>query len=141
MRDGFFRVAAATPQVKVADVETNVERIAELIREAADRGCGAVCLPELSLTAYTCGDLFESRTLIRAAEKGLARLLEDTRGLDILCIVGLPVAVDGALYNTAAVFQRGRLLGLPAKSFIPNYSEFYEARYFAPAPEPMEVEL
>ncbi len=139
MRDGFFRVAAATPQVKVADVEVNTGRIVELIREAADKGCGAVCLPELAVTAYTCGDLFGSRALIRAAEEALGRILEETKELDILCVLGIPVAVEGALYNAAAVFHRGRLLGLPVKSFIPNYSEFYEARYFAPAPKPREA--
>ncbi|WP_300684605.1 NAD(+) synthase [Acutalibacter sp. 1XD8-36] len=139
MRDGFFRVAAATPQVKVADVEVNAGRIVELIREAADKGCGAVCLPELAVTAYTCGDLFGSRALIRAAEESLGRILEETEELDILCVLGIPVAVEGALYNGAAVFHRGRLLGLPVKSFIPNYSEFYEARYFAPAPKPRET--
>ncbi len=139
MRDGFFRVAAATPQVKVADVEVNAGRIVELIREAADKGCGAVCLPELAVTAYTCGDLFGSRALIRAAEEALGRILEETKELDILCVLGIPVAVEGALYNAAAVFHRGRLLGLPVKSFIPNYSEFYEARYFAPAPKPRET--
>ena len=139
MRDGFFRVAAATPQVKVADVEVNAGRIVELIREAADKGCGAVCLPELAVTAYTCGDLFGSRALIRAAEEALGRILEETEELDILCVLGIPVAVEGSLYNGAAVLHRGRLLGLPVKSFIPNYSEFYEARYFAPAPEPRET--
>ncbi len=139
MQDGFFRAAAATPAVKVADVEVNAERIAELIREAAGRGCGAVCLPELAVTAYTCGDLFQSRALITAAERALENILRETEDLDILCILGIPAAAEGALYNTAAVFQRGRLLGLPAKSFIPNYSEFYEARYFSPAPEPREI--
>ena len=139
MRDGFFRVAAATPQVKVADVEVNAGRIVELIREAADKGCGAVCLPELAVTAYTCGDLFGSRALIRAAEEALGRILEETEELDILCVLGIPVAVEGSLYNGAAVFHRGKLLGLPVKSFIPNYSEFYEARYFAPAPKPRET--
>jgi NAD+ synthase (glutamine-hydrolysing) len=141
MRDGFFRVAAATPQAKVAEADVNAERIVELIKAAAEKGCGAVCLPELTVTAYTCGDLFQSRTLISAAEKALGRILEETRDLDILCVLGMPVAVEGSLYNTAAVFHRGKLLGLPAKSFIPNYSEFYEARYFAPAPEPREVTL
>ena len=139
MRDGFLRVAAATPEVRVADVNVNVERIKALIEEAAGRGCGVVCLPELAVTGYTCGDLLQSRTLLAAAEQGLARLMEQTAGLDILCAVGVPVAVGGSLYNCAAVFHKGRLLGLPAKSFIPNYGEFYEARYFTPAPEPRQV--
>ncbi len=139
MKDGFFRVAAATPAVQVADVDFNRQGILELIGKAAGEGCGAVCFPELSLTGYTCGDLFRERTLLAAAERGLARLLEDTRELDILCAVGVPVALEGALYNCGAVFHRGRLLGLIAKESIPNYSEFYEMRYFTPACPPREV--
>ena len=135
MQDGFFRVAAATPEVKVADVEENVRRIRSLILEAAERGCGAVCFPELALTAYTCGDLFQNRALLAGAGRGLARLMEETAHLDILCVVGVPVPVGASLFNCAAVFHRGRLLGLPAKASIPNYGEFYEARYFAPAPQ------
>ena len=139
MKDGFFRIAAATPQVSVADVEENLERIQEKIQEAANQGCGAVCFPELSLTAYTCGDLFKDRTLLSTAEKALEALMKRTAGLDILCAVGVPVPWGGALYNCAAVFHKGRLLGLPAKEYIPNYSEFYEARHFTSAPEAQEV--
>ncbi len=139
MKDGFFRVAAATPEVRVAHVEENRARIQALIAQAAQAGCGAVCLPELALTAYTCGDLFLNRTLLAGAERALERLMKDTASLDILCVVGVPVAWQGSRYNCAAVFHQGRLLGLPAKSAIPNYGEFYEARYFAPAPEPQEI--
>jgi len=138
MQDGFFRAASATPQGKVADVAHNIDAISALIREAAGAGCGLVCFPELSVTGYTCGDLFESRTLIRAAEQGLAKLMDDTKQLDILCVVGVPVACEGALYNCGAVFHRGRLLGLIAKESIPNYGEFYEMRYFTPAPDARE---
>ena len=139
MKDGFYRIAAATPAVSVADVEENGKRILEHIQEAAQEGCGAVCFPELSLTAYTCGDLFKDRTLLEGAERALETLLNRTAGLDILCVAGVPVPWEGALYNCAAVFHKGRLLGLPAKEYIPNYSEFYEARHFTPAPEAMEV--
>lgn len=135
MKDGFFRIAAASPEVCVADVDINVDEISKLIRAAAEDGCGAVCFPELAVTGYTCGDLFLQRTLINAAECGLARLMKETADLDILCAVGLPVYCGGALYNCCAVFHRGRLLGLPAKKSIPNYSEFYEARHFSPAPD------
>ena len=100
MQDGFFRVAAATPEVKVADVEENVRRIKSLILEAAERGCGAVCFPELALTAYTCGDLFQNRALLAGAGRGLARLMEETAHLDIICVVGVPVPV-GALAVTS----------------------------------------
>ena len=139
VKDGFVRVAAATPRVSVANVEENARRVGEMVRQAAEAGCGAVCFPELALTGYTCGDLFRDRALLSGAERALASLLEETAGLDILCAVGVPVPWNGALYNCAAVFHKGRLLGLPAKSCIPNYSEFYEARHFAPAPAPVEV--
>ncbi len=135
MKDGFFRVCAATPKVRAADVDANVERILELIREAAGLGCGAVCFPELAVTGYTCGDLFKDRTLMKAAESGISRLLRETEGLDILCAVGVPVPFRGALYNCAAVFHKGRLLCLHPKKNIPNYSEFYEARHFTAGPE------
>ena len=139
VKDGFVRVAAATPRVSVANVEENARRVGEMVRQAAEAGCGAVCFPELALTGYTCGDLFRDRALLSGAERALASLLEETAGLDILCAVGVPVPWNGALYNCAAVFHKGRLLGLPAKSCIPNYSEFYEARHFTPAPAPVEV--
>ena len=89
MKDGFFRIAAATPLVSVADVETNGERILEKIRQAAEEGCGAVCFPELSLTAYTCGDLFKDRLLITGAERALEILMDRTAEMDILCVVGV----------------------------------------------------
>ncbi|WP_322169539.1 NAD(+) synthase [Acutalibacter caecimuris] len=139
MKDGFIRIASATPRGKVADVGWNVEQVRKLIEEAAKAGCGVVCLPELAVTAYTCGDLFQNRVLLTGAERGLRQLLEETAGLDIVCVVGAPVAWQGSLYNCAAVFHRGRLLGLPAKTAIPNYGEFYEARYFTPAGAPQEV--
>ncbi len=135
MQDGFFRAAAATPPVRVADVTYNTQQILSLIQKAAEAGCGLVCFPELSLTGYTCGDLFKERALLRAAEEGLAQLMEAAKSLDVLCAVGLPVAGEGALYNCGAVFHRGRLLGLIAKESLPNYSEFYEMRYFTPAPQ------
>ena len=120
VKDGFYRIAAATPPVSVANPEENARRMREMIEEAAAQGCGAVCFPELSLTGYTCGDLFRDRTLLAGAEQALARLMKAAAGLDILCAVGVPVPWNGALYNCAAVFHRGKLLGLPAKSCVPN---------------------
>lgn len=134
MKDGFLRVAAATPEVRVADVEYNVNAMKALAGEAARQGCAIVGFPELAVTAYTCGDLFRDRTLITGAEQGLCRLMEETAELDVLCAAGVPVPFRGALYNCAAVFHRGRLLGLSAKTFVPAYSEFYETRHFTPAP-------
>ncbi len=134
MKDGFFRVAAATPQVQPAAVAENLLEIKAQMQEAWEQGCGALVFPELSVTGYTCGDLFFDRALLLAAEEGLARLMEETRGLDLLCAVGVPVAAGGSLYNCGAVFHRGRLLGLCAKSYVPNYGEFYEGRHFSPGP-------
>ena len=131
--DGFFRVAAATPKIRVADVEGNARSIVGCVREAAGRGVGALVLPELCLTGYTCADLFLDRTLLRSCEAALAVILRETADLPILYTVGLPVASDEAIYNCAAVCCRGRLLGLAAKMHLPNYGEFYERRWFTPA--------
>ncbi len=139
MNDGFFKTAAATPSIKVADCEYNKNAILDLMREAEKRGVGAVVFPELCLTGYTCGDLFRDRTLITAAQKALSDILKQSKGMNLLAVIGLPVPVGANLYNAAAVICRGKLLGLPTKSNIPNYSEFYEARHFTPAPEYVEV--
>ena len=141
-RDGFFRVAAATPKIRVADVQGNAEAVLACVRAAAEGGVGALALPELCLTGYTCADLFLDRALLREAEAALAWLLEETRTLPIIFTVGLPVAHAAALYNCAAVCCAGTLLGLTAKQHIPNYGEFYERRWFTPAPaEPKIVPL
>ena len=105
MKDGLIRVAAVTPKVKVADVETNRQTIERYIRECAAKGCAAAVFPELSLTAYTCGDLFLNSALLHAAETALARLMQDTADCDIVCAVGVPVPFGGGLYNAAAVFR------------------------------------
>ena len=141
MTDGFFRVAAATPKIKVADCEQNKNAVAALMRECEEKNVGAVVFPELCLTGYTCGDLFRDRALLDGAEKALAQLLEQTKGMNLLAFVGLPVASGAELYNCAAVFCGGRLLGLVTKTFLPNYSEFYEARHFSPGPESGEITL
>jgi NAD+ synthetase len=141
MQDGFLKVAAATPSIRVADCVHNANAVYELMNQAAKRGVGVVVFPELCLTGYTCGDLFRERTLIAGAEQALLSLMERTKDLNLLAVVGLPVASGADLYNAAAVFCRGELLGLAVKSNIPNYTEFYEARYFTPAPEYREVRL
>ena len=140
MTDGFFRVAAATPKIKVADCSYNKEQIVSLLRQAAERQAGAVVFPELCLTGYTCGDLFHDSTLIRASERALLQILEETQDLNLIAAIGLPVALHAELYNAAAVICRGELLGFAAKSNIPNYGEFYEARHFSPAPKCLAVE-
>ncbi|HBN82203.1 MAG TPA: NAD(+) synthase, partial [Ruminococcaceae bacterium] len=141
MRDGFFRIAAATPSIRVADCDHNAEAVVSLMREAAQKQVGAVVFPELCLTGYTCGDLFRDSTLIGGAELALQRLLTETAPLDVIALVGLPVAVGAELYNAAALILHGKILGLAVKRSIPNYSEFYEARHFSPAPETIEVSL
>ena len=128
---GFIRVAAATPSVKVADCTYNIAHIEPLIRRAAAQGAAVVALPELSITSYTCADLFHQPFLLQQAENALGVLLKQTADLPTLCIVGLPIVLNNRLYNTAVVFSQGRLLGVVPKSFLPNYNEFYEARWFA----------
>ena len=141
MTDGFFRVAAATPKIRVADCEANADAVFELMRECGERRVGAVAFPELCLTGYTCGDLFRGRTLLAGAEDALAWLLERTKGMKLLAFVGLPIAAGAELYNCAAAICGGRLLGLATKTYLPNYSEFYEARHFSPGPQSGEVTL
>ena len=128
---GFLRVAAASPDVRVADPAFNADRTADLLRTCADRGVDLAVFPECGLTGYTCGDLFHHKRLIAAAEDALAKLLEVP--FPGLALVGLPVLLDDMLFNAAAVLHTGKLLGVIPKTHLPNYKEFYDARYFAPA--------
>jgi NAD+ synthase (glutamine-hydrolysing) len=131
---GFLRVAAATPPVRVADCAYNVGQILDLLGRAEADGVAVVVFPELALTGYTCADLFQHTALQRGAQGGLARLLQaTTTGFAGVAVVGLPLAVDDQLFNCAAVLHRGRILGVVPKSFLPNYKEFYERRWFASA--------
>ena len=133
MRDGFIKVAAGTPKIRVADCRYNAEQIFTMMREADKQGVKVLCLPELCLTGYTCGDLFLQDTLLCGAEEGLQTILEATRNLDMVTVLGLPVRCkwDNKLYNCAAVIQSGEILGLVPKTYLPNYGEFYEQRWFA----------
>lgn len=130
MKDGFIKIACATPDVKVADCVHNSEQILELIKEANAKGVKAVCFPELCITGYTCGDLFLQSVLLDEAENALIKLAENTADMDIVCVVGLPLVNNGKLYNCAGVFHKGKILGAVPKVNLPNYSEFYEARHF-----------
>ena len=136
MKDGFIKVAAGTPKLRVADCEYNSNSIFALIGEAQKQGVKLLALPELCLTGYTCGDLFLQTALIRGAESALSQLLAATNDTDMLFTVGLPVLMDGKLYNCAAVCCRGELLGLVPKRNLPNYGEFYEQRWFVPGEMP-----
>ena len=127
---GFVRVAAAIPPVSVADCRANVEGIIGLMNEVAARGVQLVVFPELSITAYTCGDLFGHRLLLDEAEHSLQYLLEQTASLPLLSVVGMPVASATRIYNCAVVFSGGKIRGVVPKTYIPNYNEFYEARWF-----------
>ena len=135
MKDGFLKVAAVTPDVTVADTGKNTEALLMSIREAASAGAKLIVTPELSITGYTCGDLFLQETLLTAAEEALHTIAAETKDLDALIFVGLPIRRSGRLYNTAAALNRGQILGLVPKTHLPNYGEFYEARNFVPGPE------
>ena len=133
MKDGLIKVAAGTPRIAVADCRRNAEQIFTLMREADKQGVKVLALPELCLTGYTCGDLFLHDTLLRGAEEGLQTILDATRNLDVVTALGLPVRDkwDNKVYNCAAVIQKGEILGLIPKIYLPNYGEFYEQRWFA----------
>ena len=133
MKYGFVNVAAAVPTVKVADVDYNVQQIESLITQAEESGVEVMVLPELCITGYSCQDLFKEQILLDHAEDGVVKLLDYTLKLNVIVIVGLPVIVNGLLYNCAAVLQGGQLLGIVPKVYLPNYGEFYEKRWFASA--------
>ena len=128
---GFVKVAAAVPELKVAGCGFNTGKIIEMIREAEAADVQLMVFPELSLTAYTCGDLFQQQLLLQEALNGLSQAIESTRSLKILVMVGLPLFVDNQLFNCAAVLQNGEILGIVPKTYIPGYKEFYEERWFA----------
>lgn len=132
---GFLKVAAAIPQVRVADCGFNAERIIALSQQAAQRGVEIAAFPELSLTGYTCGDLFLQSTLLDAAEEALEAVLKGTRKLPLALIAGMPVRHGSELYNCAVVMAQGRIMGVVPKCSIPNYNEFFEARWFASGAE------
>lgn len=131
MNYGFVNVAAAIPSVRVADVKYNMSEVTTLLFKAVAEGVEVVVFPELSLTGYSCQDLFAQQTLLVAAEEAMVQLLNDTQQLDVIGIVGAPVPYRNLLLNCGVVFQHGRILGIVPKTFLPNYNEFYEKRWFA----------
>ena len=135
MRQGFVKVAAVTPDIRVADVEYNTKQICAALDEAAQERAKIVVFPELCVTGYTCGDLFAQDVLLQAAKTAIKKIAAYTEEKDMLAFVGTPLQVDGKLYNTAAAVNRGKILGFTTKTFLPNYAEFYEMRQFAPGPE------
>ncbi len=141
MKNGFIKVAAAVPTVKVADCEYNLQQIECQIAQAEGKGVEIIVFPELSITGYTCQDLFRQHLLLDEAEAGLLTLLDFTRQLDIVSIVGLPIAVGDLLLNCAAIIQKGQLLGIVPKTYLPNYAEFYEKRWFASSQDLKPTEI
>lgn len=130
MKDGFIKVAAGTPDVQVADCEFNAAEIIKMVREMEAEGARVMVFPELCITAYTCGDLFWQENLLEEAKVQLMRIAEETADVDAIIFVGLPLEYKGKLYNVAAGLNHGEILGFVPKTYLPNYNEFYEARYF-----------
>src|SRR5271157_5907644 len=131
IQHGFLRVAAASPVMRVADCAFNAEQILALSKRAESEGVAVLVFPELCLTGYTCADLFQQNTLLRGAVDALAHLAQVSAAVFAgIAVVGLPLALDDQVFNCAAVLHRGKLLGVVPKSYIPNYKEFYERRWF-----------
>ena len=135
MNYGFVKVAAAVPLVQVADCFYNIEKIEGLMRQASEKGVQIIAFPELSVTGYTCLDLFAQQTLLNGAEAALLQLVSNTADLDILTIVGVPLRTENRLINAAVVFQKGAIRGVVPKTYLPNYKEFQEQRWFTSATE------
>ena len=135
MKNGFVKVAAATPDIRVADVEFNTQNIINVMEEAQKNGAKILVFPELCVTGYTCSDLFDHSVLLKASRKALLEIAENTSDKDMLVFVGAPLEVNGKLYNVAAAMNQGEILGFTTKSFLPNYGEFYEMRQFTPGPQ------
>src|ERR1035437_4565203 len=130
MNNGFVRVAAAIPELRVADCAFNVARMADLIRKGEEEKVQVICFPELSITAYTCADLFFQQQLLVNAEKALNELQMLTFSTTAAIIVGMPIRVQSQLFNAAVVLQGGHILGVVPKTHLPNNNEFYEKRWF-----------
>ena len=135
MKDGFLKVGVASVDVEVANPIHNKEKVMEVIKKADKNGVKLLVFPELVLTAYTCNDLFLQKTLLDEAKNQLFAILEETKGQDMVIVLGLPLTVNHKLYNCAVFVQGGKILGVVPKHYLPNYSEFYEARHFAPGEE------
>lgn len=137
MKDGFLKIGAVTPNVRVADCEYNAEQIIAAVKNAHSEGVKLLVLPELCVTGYTCGDLFLQETLLNGADMAVERIAAETAALDTVFAIGAPVRKNGKLYNSAIVIYRGEILGIVPKKFVPNYNEFYEKRHFESGYRPM----
>lgn len=140
-KHGFVRVGVITPELKVANIDFNINEIIKEIKKAQEKGIQIVTLPELSITGYTCGDLFHQDILLKDSIDGLKKILEETNNLEIISIVGMPISLDNQLFNVAVVINKGNILGIIPKTYIPNYSEFYEKRWFASSVNAISTEI
>ena len=128
-----IRAGAAVPKLKVADCKYNTEQISSLINQADDAGIKILCFPELSVSSYTCGDLFLQTALIRECENSINLIAAKSKHTDMLIAAGAPVVCDNQTFNCAVLINKGKILGIVPKTYVPNYSEFYEKRWFSPA--------
>ena len=135
MKHGFIKTEAVSPDLRVADCRYNTEKIIEALLAAAARGSQLAVFPELAVTGYTCGDLFLQSALQKAAEESLLEIAGASIGLNLVAVVGVPLSVEGKLYNCSAVLCEGEILGIVPKTHLPVHGEFYEKRWFTPAPE------
>ena len=141
MKSGFIKVACAVPLVKVADCKYNVEQTEAQIAQAEKQGVEIIVFPELGITSYTCQDLFQQNLLLNASESAVLHLLDFTRELDVIVIIGLPVIVGDLLLNCGMVIQQGRIVGVIPKTYLPDYGEFYEKRWFASSQDLKETTI
>lgn len=141
MNYGFVKVAAAVPRVKIADCNFNAKQLESLIAVADGKGVQIITFPEMCITAYTCGDLFGQQLLLEEAEMALMQILNNTRQLDIISILGMPVVINSSVINAAVVIQKGKVLGVVPKTYLPNYKEFYEQRWFTSALQVAETSV
>ena len=138
---GFIKVASTTPTLEVANCKYNINEILKLAEQAEKEHVEIIAFPELSITGYTCQDLFRQTALINGAEQALCYYIDQTKQFDLISIVGLPLKVGDLLLNVAVVLQKGKILGVIPKTYLPNYGEFYEKRWFASSQDlrPTEV--
>ena len=138
---GYVKVGSAVPKLRVADCVYNKEEILKLVEAAAAKQVRVLSFPELSVTGYTCADLFFQTPLLHAAEQAIQEIAEATEALNIFLLIGAPIAVDNQMFNCAVALYKGKLLGIVPKTHIPNYSEFYEERWFASADDLLTEEI
>ena len=134
LKDGFLKVAASTPSIRLADCAYNAKQILGCMEEARRNGVKLMVLPELCVTGYTCGDLFLQSTLLEQAQAALERVRTGSRGSDLICVTSAPLKKENKLYNCAVFIQNGKYLSVIPKTYLPNYGEFYEQRWFSSAP-------